>query len=377
MRFGGQLPRRLQALGVALLLTAAAAAAVAAERPRGPSELVVVVGGDVMAGRWVGDRWVDRSGPRPLHAVAHWLAGADLAVANLETPLLLPDRRADCLARRSAAARPRAVTLVAHPDLARRLAAVGLDALSLANNHALDCGPRALLDTVEHLRRADVAALGVHADGPPLQPHRLRLAGVTVSLFAATDRRGRRLAPAAARRLIDGGSFAWLEQTLPARVAHERERGAADVVLVSLHWGQELAPAPSARQRRLARRLVAAGAQAVLGHHPHTVQPVEALPTGVVAYSLGNLLFDQRASSAAVGALAELRLAQQPEGGWLVTRVELLPLRVRPAGTSPGSPESLAAVAARSRVAFDTPLTRSARGWVWQAPAASRHSRAR
>ncbi|MFO0750828.1 MAG: CapA family protein [Myxococcota bacterium] len=132
--------------------------------------------------------------------------------------------------------------------------------------------------------RADGAAAAASAEVRVVR-------GLRIAFLAATDRRN-----ATARRADVVRHLAYippgeLESVLVERV--RRARATADVVVVSLHWGTELAPAPSARQRSIARALVAAGAQ-VVGHHAHVVQPMEVVGDGVVFYSLGNLLFDTR-----------------------------------------------------------------------------------
>ena len=262
--------------------------------PTARPALVLIAGGDLMAGRWQHGRWVERAGPRPLEPLTPWLSAADLCLVNLETALSpVPDRNTGAPPG-PRTARGAAPLLQAPPALAYHLAAVGVDVVSLANNHSLDRGLRGLQATLASLREAGVRAVGARIDGSPFEALRLDVEGVRVSVLAATDRRSRSQAAFAAGAALDRRSFATLERTLPVRVAAERGEGAADVVVVSLHWGQELAPSPSTRQRRLATALLDAGAQVVVGHHPHVVQPIAAGAAGLVAFSLGNLLSDQR-----------------------------------------------------------------------------------
>jgi len=142
-----------------------------------------------------------------------------------------------------------------------------VDVVSLANNHALDQGAQGLAETVGHLR-----AQGIQA--------------ATASTDAELVRGGRRV-----RLIARELSEAWTEAEVAALVARIREARTAGPVLVSLHWGRTGALLPSKEQRRLAARLIDAGATAVLGHGPHTPQGIERRGRGVIAYSLGNLAF--------------------------------------------------------------------------------------
>jgi hypothetical protein len=154
----------------------------------------------------------------------------------------------------------------APPGVARWLKG-RVDVVSLANNHALDQGESGLAETVEHLR-----AQGIQA--------------ATAMRDAELVRRGRKV-QLIARELTRDGT----EEEARALEAKVREARAAGPVLVSLHWGRTGALLPTKAQRRLAARLIDAGATAVLGHGPHTPQGIERRGRGVIAYSLGNLAF--------------------------------------------------------------------------------------
>jgi poly-gamma-glutamate synthesis protein (capsule biosynthesis protein) len=153
------------------------------------------------------------------------------------------------------------------PPVAAKWLAGRVDVVSLANNHAMDQGKRGLAETVSLLR-----ARGIQA--------------ATASTDAVLERQGRKV------RLIARELPAlWSpeeESSLESRVREAREVGP---VLVSLHWGQTGALLPTEDQRRLATKLIDAGATAVLGHGPHTPQGIERHGHGVIAYSLGNLAF--------------------------------------------------------------------------------------
>lgn len=211
--------------------------------------------GDVMLGRGVaqslGENW------EIAFAEVHpWLSDADVTFANLESPLTT--------APQSAAG----YDLRAPPEAVAALQAAGFDVVSLANNHALDAGQAGLRETMDTLAAAGIVGL---ADWSPTY----RFAKVPTCHVIAFDD---------SVTLLDLGAAA-------EAVTAAAERAA--LVVVSIHWGGEYQVAPGPRQQSLAEALVAAGADIIVGHGPHVLQRVEWVGKSLVAYSLGNFLFDQ------------------------------------------------------------------------------------
>lgn len=206
----------------------------------------------------------------PLSQVRGLLDEADLCIGNLESPLsaTLGGNSWERVYRGAAASAP---TL----RLGRRTF------MSLANNHILEHGTALLDETRELLSDAGIDHAGLAGDGGMGQAEtRFVLDGHVVQVLAVSlirDITRRALA-------IDAVS-AWLMGKLSA--------GVADLRIVSLHWGDEYVHIPSPGQRRLAQMLADAGAHLIIGHHPHVLQPVELINNTLVAYSLGNFLFDQ------------------------------------------------------------------------------------
>jgi poly-gamma-glutamate synthesis protein (capsule biosynthesis protein) len=194
--------------------------------------------------------------------VQPWLAQADLAFANLESPLTTAPfaLSSDGMVGR--------YDLRAPPDAVAALRAAGFDVVSLANNHALDAGAVGLSQAMATLEQAGI--IGVVDTGPVCPSTHL-----PVYCFLALD---------------DS------VEPLDVYAAAEAVTAAADeggLVIVSVHWGGEYQASPSPRQRTVARALADAGADLVIGHGPHVLQRVEWLGETLVAYSLGNFLFDQ------------------------------------------------------------------------------------
>ena len=258
--------------------------------------------GEVMLARYIADM-AEHQGSASLLTEVQGSLKADVTLGNLESPLT--DRRE--------ALRPGPYRLLAPPSLAAVLPAANFTALSLANNHALDGGPEGLGDTLATLRTVGVTPVGAGpSEAAALEPSWFERQGLRLAVLAFNDvldpadgRTG--LAPAA-NIAWPNPDFAacpppsatcppgraWLSARAIAAVASARRT--ADAVVVLVHWGIEYAAQPSARQQAWAAQLVAAGADVVLGAHPHVLQPAALIESGgrhgFVAYSLGNFLFD-------------------------------------------------------------------------------------
>jgi poly-gamma-glutamate synthesis protein (capsule biosynthesis protein) len=215
--------------------------------------------GDVMLGRDV------KPSPETFLFLEPFLTSADLALANLESPLT-----------ESPARNESPYVLCARPERVRYLADAGFDYLALANNHHLDCGTDGLLETQRTLTDAELGFIG-----PDPEPVYRTINGVQLALLA-----------------FDATTRFDLETALRA-VRSAREAGA--LVLVSMHWGAEYQGGASPGQRQIAGQLAEAGAALIWGHHPHVLQPSEWMHQKtmmqnrqtLVFYSLGNALFDQ------------------------------------------------------------------------------------
>jgi poly-gamma-glutamate capsule biosynthesis protein CapA/YwtB (metallophosphatase superfamily) len=227
------------------------------------------------------------------HGMAHVFAGVsdalradDLTIGNLECAVATCGRPAN-----------KRYTFRADPDLLAGLRNAGVDAVSLANNHALDYGRPALVETLKHLRDAGLPFAGAGGDLKAA-------AGPTILAI-----RGQRIALIAASRVLPSGAWsAGANQPGiasaydPARLLAEIRGAAAsnDVVVAYLHWGKERAPMPERYQRRLARQCIEAGADLVIGTHPHVLQGFEFYGGRLIAYSLGNFVFTDRRKTTAI-----------------------------------------------------------------------------
>ncbi len=220
----------------------------------------VIAVGDVMPGRGVADE------ARPFAEVAAWLRGADLALGNLECVVGRPDSA--LLSERNTEG---AITLHAPPAAINKLRRAGFDVLGLANNHALDLGLEALNETVYRLRKVGIDTVGF-GPGPVAAFHPLfrEVNDVRLALLAFNAVPY----PTDAHDARTGWTLAdWDPDRAAQAVAAARQR--ADAVIVSVHWGYEYQTHVDPAQRDIARVLLEAGADLVVGHHPHVVQGTE------------------------------------------------------------------------------------------------------
>ncbi|MCX7040374.1 MAG: CapA family protein [Spirochaetes bacterium] len=179
------------------------------------------------------------------------------------------------------------------PAALAKLAEAGFTHLSLANNHSFDFGEAGFLDTLEALERVGIAAPGAGRNlAEARSATEIAAAGMTVRVLSfgayPVDRMGfdgRRTATATAAR----PGILWLDEESLAAAALQLGPDSFDIAMV--HGGEEWSSEPTAGQKRLYRRLIDAGADLVVGSHPHVLQGTEAAGGGLIAYSLGNFLF--------------------------------------------------------------------------------------
>lgn len=242
-------------------------------------ELLAV--GDVMLGRGVADK------PDPLANVAPWLHMADLTLGNLESVIV-----ANGTPRTAAPDAPQPIILNAPVTAVSHLTNAGFDLLSLANNHSLDFRAAGLAETALHLGQGGITPLGIGSDeAAAYDPVFHDVKGIRLAFLAFN----------AVPEPVSGAHLSgeqwqraeWDEGRAAAAVAAARQQ--ADAVIVSIHWGYEYDVQADPWQETAADVLLSAGADVVLGHHPHVVQPleVERQSGQLVAYSLGNFVFDQ------------------------------------------------------------------------------------
>jgi poly-gamma-glutamate synthesis protein (capsule biosynthesis protein) len=231
--------------------------------------------GDVLLGRNLRD-WMEQHGTfYPFERVAHLLQNADLTLANLEVAVTERGQPAN-----------KAYTFRTPPRLAGGLVEAGIDFVSLGNNHTADYGREGVEDTI-----ATMDALGIAWAGAGLneaqarRPAFLEANGIRFAVLSYTD--------VSENTFATSSSFGVARATTDVIAPDvQAARQQADAVIVTLHFGIEYTTVPQPSQVELAHAAIDAGALLVLGHHTHTLQGWERYGDGLIAYSLGNFVFD-------------------------------------------------------------------------------------
>ncbi|GAA2304780.1 CapA family protein [Actinomadura luteofluorescens] len=308
--------------------------------------ITIALAGDTMLGRGVAEE-IDAFGPHGLFSdgVREVFGEADLAVVNLECCVSGRGRRWD------APGKP--FHFRAPPAAAETLADLGVDCVTLANNHALDYGPDALADTLDLLGRAGVQTVGAGEDlERAREPAVLEAGGARVAVLGVTDHP----ADFAAGADRPGVAYADLEDGVPDFLLEEvrRLRGGHDAVLVMPHWGPNMIPAPLPYVRRAAGRLVDAGATLVAGSSAHVFHPV-AWP---VVFDMGDFIDDYAVDALLRNDLGLLFLVTLDDAG--PSRIEAVPIRLDFCRTRLAAGADRAWIIdrfAKACAAFDTPVT--------------------
>jgi hypothetical protein len=276
--------------------------------------LVLDAVGDVTFGEQVGPAVSTHGGAYPWKGVAGTLRAADITVGNLETSI--STRGVAVVKQYTFRGQPHALPAMAQ--------LAGFDVLTLANNHTGDYGPAALLDTIRHVRAAGMKTIGAGANATlAMHPAVVEAGGLRIAFLGFSD-----INPLgfSATSTTPGTARADPEAIMRAVRAARRH---ADVVVCFMHWGVELHGAPDSRQGRIASACIGAGAQVVLGAHPHVLGPV-LRPTSrtLVAWSLGNFVFPSSGVTARTAVL-QVRLDGRGVRGYRLLPVEIDGFRPR------------------------------------------------
>jgi len=253
--------------------------------------------GDINLGDGVADVMHRRGTRFPWGGVRRELRAADIAFGNLEC----------AVSRRGRKVPNKQYNFRGHPGALRQAARyAGMDVLNLANNHSGDFGTTALLDTIAWVRRFGMTDIGagrnLAAAGRPRIMTRL---GLRVGFVGFSD-----INPPG---FVAGARHPGTLPANPALVRRSVRRAArrADVVIASFHWGVERSTHPSGRQRALAHAALTGGADAVIGAHPHVLQPVRRRGRRTIAYSLGNFVWSAGSEMTARTGILRLRLSRR------------------------------------------------------------------
>lgn len=253
----------------------------------------------------------------PYEEVSSLISSADLAIGTLNATISDYPPHTGCVPT---------YVLVGSANNADALQRAGFDAMSVATNHIKNCGlsncgNRAFFDTLENLSRVGIAAVGAgknHAEA--MQPIVLTVNGVRFGIVSLGQ-----IEPMAFAGVDEPGIAVLNPENLKEAIAEARKQ--SDVVVAMPHWGPEDAPIPNWIQRGLARQLVDAGADLVVGNHTHVVQATQEIDGIQVFYGLGNFVFDQDLYDHQQGAILLVRFKGTQYAGY-----EFVPVTIDPDG---------------------------------------------
>ncbi|MGM0439093.1 MAG: CapA family protein [Patescibacteria group bacterium] len=247
--------------------------------------------GDVMLDRGVLYQADIKNDPAlPFRKIKDRLNQADILFGNLES--MISDQGHN---------QGSAYSFRAPPKMMEGLVLADFDILSIANNHSFDWTINALLDTKDRLEKENIKALG--AGKNPYSPVIIKEDETSFAFIGHTAVG----APGWAATETSPG-VAWYESE-KLKAAIEKAKEKSDIIIFSIHFGTEYETTPNENQKQIAREAIDMGADLVIGHHPHVTQPTEEYKDGLIAYSLGNFVFDQDFSKeTSEGLLLEVKI---------------------------------------------------------------------
>jgi poly-gamma-glutamate capsule biosynthesis protein CapA/YwtB (metallophosphatase superfamily) len=277
--------------------------------------ITLLAAGDIELGRAMGQRLLANPAHDPLASIAPLLAAADIRFANLEGPL--SEQKGETISPNNS------LVFTGPPAGADALARAGITIVSTANNHAWDYGKRALVETLDNLDRVGVLHVGTgRTESDAYKAVVVERRGMRIAFLAVTDvwNHGP-LVSHEARAYVARAD----RETLANAIVATKKDPSIDAVVVSFHGGDEYNDAPLARARDILHAAIDAGADVVIGHHPHVVQGMEWRAGRPILYSLGNLLMQMHKDHAwtGYGYLARLTITRSA-----ATRVEACPYRI-------------------------------------------------
>ncbi len=259
-----------------------------------PVSITIAAVGDVMLGRYVEARIKREGDAKALAGVKSTLKKADLVLGNLECPLT-----------NEPFALQKPVLLKASPERAQALKGI-FSALSLANNHSLDCGTKGL-----HQTEGTLAKNGIGIIGSGISPWITFIKDTKIGVLGVTE--------------FEDPSLGRASEAVDLIRAF---RPKVRLLIVTVHWGMENQTEPTQKQRQWAKEWSDAGADIIIGHHPHVWQPVQWIRTlsgrkTLVMYSLGDFLFDSPVGPRRNTGLAMIQVKDEKVTGYEIKKAHI------------------------------------------------------
>ncbi len=284
-----------------------------------PNTVNIKAIGDVMLGRGVGGR-LNGDYIYPFLKVRDILQSADITFANLESSI---STRGEKLIEKG-------YWLRAHPKAVEGIKYAGLDIVNIANNHILDFTEIAMMDTIEILDSNNIKHIGAGANlSEARTPIVFEVNKIKIGFLGYSDfyqygfgkPRGKGYRYFEAKEDISGVAplkFELIEEDI------KKLREEVDLIVISLHWGIEESHHVPEDQRELAHSIMDAGADMILGHHPHQLQGIEIYNGKAIVYSMGNFIFDQNDKENNETMIVDVDFTDGK-----ITKLEVIPLKIR------------------------------------------------
>lgn len=299
---------------------------VVASKPKDTITMSMV--GDIMMGRYVEEVTDNHGFDYLFRYMKPYFNASDYVSGNYEHPALAKDvskyEEADT-----------AIRLNSYGNGIEAVKNAGFSVMTLANNHMMDFEEQGLVDTINQFESNDMDYVGVGSNITKAKENinYQDIKGVRVATLGFTDVYGKNaVAKNNQAGLLNSNPDLLFEMIGNAKDA---KKGNADLVVVNMHWGQEYATSATGRQTELAKAVIDAGADIIIGHHPHVVQSFDVYKDGIIFYSLGNFVFDQGWTRTKDSAMVQYHLTEDGKA-----TVDVLPLQIKEATPRPATSSS-------------------------------------
>lgn len=251
------------------------------QNPPAKKEVSLIFVGDIMLSRVVAQKIkIHQDYNYPFLGMRDFLKTGDVVFGNLETAIF-----------EGREIKINEMVFRSDPQVAEALYNGGFSILSLANNHTMNFGSSGLIYTIKYLTDAGIQFVGAgENEVQAYQPVYIEKNGWRFAFLAYNDSD---VVPVSYRAQENKAGTAFMDIAKMTEAVKEAKQN-ADVVIVSMHAGNEYEKQPSQRQIDFAHAAIDAGANLIIGHHPHIIQPAEKYNGQYIFYSLGNFIFDQK-----------------------------------------------------------------------------------
>jgi len=246
-----------------------------------PTEKVVLsFTGDILLSRGVGEKVSEEGTDYPYIEVAELLNSDDMTIGNLECPITVEG---------DAVYKYKEIIFKANPENSKSLRKAGYDMLNLANNHTMDYGSVGLEETIKNLESSSISFVG--GGNNYEQARKLKVEELNGSTFGFLGYSV--FPPEGYIHVAEKPTVSHYDNRLIKSEIEEAKKE-CDYLVVSMHWGNEYDKYPSEQQKKVAKQIIDAGADVIIGHHPHVLQSIEKYKGKYIFYSLGNFIFDRQ-----------------------------------------------------------------------------------